>query len=122
MKIEVGKFYKTRDGMKARIYSLDGEGEYPIHGALLIYDKGWHIISWLESGRQFQNSSDRSDLVSEWVEPPKKKRREAWSKTSPCGLSGIVFIEEGMPLEGEWERVPWLDEPEPVDVNTSHKG
>jgi len=31
---EVGKEYRTRDGLRARIYATDAGGAYPIHGAI----------------------------------------------------------------------------------------
>ena len=48
LEIEIGKFYKTVAGLKARIYALDGIGE-SIHGA--VYgDSGWRVTSWDAKG------------------------------------------------------------------------
>ena len=67
MNIEAGKFYKTRDGRKARIYAVDGSGSDNIHGAILIKD-GWDCEVWDKDGAWVDIRSP-NDLVSEWVEP-----------------------------------------------------
>lgn len=38
MKIEAGKFYTLRNGLKARIYALDGKGNYSVHGAIFFHE------------------------------------------------------------------------------------
>lgn len=63
MTIEVGKFYQTRNGMKARIYATDGGGIYPVHGAGLL-EGYWTLLSWDSNGK-IHNFSD-FDLVCEW--------------------------------------------------------
>ena len=107
MKIEAGKFYKTRDGRKARIYCLDG-GSLPIHGGVL-YENGFCPCQWLEDGR-FDTYESRADLVSEWTEP--KPRMLAWMcTTSPNGAYCYFFPEDQTPKGTGWTRAPWLDEP-----------
>lgn len=69
MKIEVGKFYKTRDGRKARIYATDGISD-TLHGAIL-HEGGWVSYAWHESGLHYLNTREGTDLVSEWREPVK---------------------------------------------------
>lgn len=69
LEIEVGKFYRLRNGLKARIYAVDGGGSYKIHGA--VFDasspKLWWINIWRASGRQdSQNYEHGQDIVSEW--------------------------------------------------------
>lgn len=66
MKIEVGKKYRLRNGLKARIYALDGRdsGE-EVHGAILFKD-GWNMANWHENGRKFKDAEDSYDIVSEW--------------------------------------------------------
>lgn len=34
MKPEVGKLYRTHGGLTARIYAIDGHGQFPVHGAI----------------------------------------------------------------------------------------
>lgn len=69
MKIEVGKFYKTRDGRKVRIYALDGYSDKtPIHGAVL-KSIGWVFEEWHQGGTFNSSGNSYSDIVSEWEEP-----------------------------------------------------
>ena len=70
MKIEVGKFYRTRDGRKARIYALDGTDEYPIHGAILYLNGEWGSYVWNNAGCYLPTQPHPSDLVSEWIDKP----------------------------------------------------
>lgn len=67
LKIEVGKFYKTRDGNKVRIYTTDRGGRYPIHGA--IFDGRWINAEWEKTG-QYADwvPLSSADIVAEWDE------------------------------------------------------
>lgn len=71
MKIEQGKYYRTRNGHKARIYTTDGYGDYPIHGAVLM-DNGWRLAMWASDGNSdiYKAQQDTFDLVSEWKDTP----------------------------------------------------
>lgn len=65
-----GETYKTRDGREARIYAVDGRGDFSIHGAILDKD-GWYPAEWTKSGRHYgPEMAGPSDLM-----PPK---RELW--------------------------------------------
>lgn len=73
MKIEAGKFYRTRDGRKARVYAVDGGGEFPIHGAVLWPDDKtkWDWCQWKEAGdANLYGCTKPYDLISEWVDRP----------------------------------------------------
>jgi hypothetical protein len=72
--IQVGKFYKTRNGLKVRIYALDGGKPYSVHGAYQATDGGWSLTSWT-SGGMYRDLLDTLgthdfDIVSEWVDKP----------------------------------------------------
>ena len=109
MKIEVGKFYRTRDGNKARIYVVDAPGEYSVHGAV---DGG--IYSWTKYGKYNVDAGDLNiDLVAEWEEP--HLRLKAWR--SPDGI--VRLFDRHINVDGfssseipGYTRAPWLDEPE----------
>jgi hypothetical protein len=68
MKIEVGRFYKTRAGQKARIYAIDGGGGHPIHGAIYYSDEEWIPEDWTTGGFCLYgaDTSRPNDIVSEW--------------------------------------------------------
>lgn len=109
MSIEVGKFYKARNGSKVRIYALDAKGRYPVHGASLEPEGNWTARSWSSEGKYLLNSLDGAlgtdpmtpvDIVAEWEEPKLK----AWMTP----LDHIVFF-SNRDQPGDI-RAPWLDE------------
>ena len=67
MKIEVGKYYRTENGDKARIYAIDGELNRQIHGAVLQPDGRWVLMWWASDGKCTHNPF--LDLIAEWKEP-----------------------------------------------------
>lgn len=71
MKFEVGKFYKTRDGRKVKIYDTNGHPQFPIHGATFT-DNSWMSSCWRESGMYTYHGRSPDDIVSEWVEEEEK--------------------------------------------------
>lgn len=74
--LEVGKYYQTRSGDKVRIYTLDGGGEYPIHGAIFDKQKGtWRQRSFTSTGR---STWMQEGVVDEWPEKPEFD----WSKAA----------------------------------------
>ena len=71
-----GKYYKTNDGKKVRIYACnknDTHGLHDLHGALLMHDGSeyfWHTIQWSLEGK-YGGSSDPDNfyhIVGEWDE------------------------------------------------------
>lgn len=79
MKIEAGKFYRTKGGAKARVYALDGCGEYPVHAAVMARCDKWFPVTLDEFGQGGSGSLD--SIISEWVENPPQfdwGRAAAW--------------------------------------------
>lgn len=78
IKFEVGKYYKTRGGRKARVVCTDALGSQPIV-ALVEYDVGEERPKMYKDDGSFWGNRVASewDLVSEWVEsePPKTEKR-----------------------------------------------
>ncbi len=69
MNIEPGKFYRTREGRKVRIYATDGEGPYKIHGAVFV-DGEWVFDTWLLDGTVFADRRNNDDdIIAKWIEP-----------------------------------------------------
>lgn len=85
MNIEAGKFCKTREGRKARIYATDGPKSDPIHGAIFI-EGNWHVWHWNMDGRFLITACHKHDIVSEWVEP---HPAESW----PVDAKILVLID-----------------------------
>lgn len=72
--INMNKQYKTRGGDEVRIYAVDGEGDWPVHGAVKLSDK-WKSVTWTLDGIFYeQNQSHSLDLVE--VKP--RIKREVW--------------------------------------------
>ena len=71
LKIEVGKFYKTRCGYKVRIYAVE-KMQHPdlyknIHGAYFDKDR-WNCTSWHFNGKSLGPFKSVLDIVGEWEE------------------------------------------------------
>ena len=93
MNIEVGKFYKTRRGSKARIYAIDGYDD-GIHGAVSL-GVGWKSWEWIKGGTANDAGQHEFDLVSEWVDPVEGKCPKAdFSYNPPSTTHMIGEIEE----------------------------
>ena len=57
--------YKTKCGYPVRIYSLDGQRDYPVHGAFWIKSTGeWAQANWnLEGHTSIYGMEEHMDLV-----------------------------------------------------------
>ncbi len=69
-KIIAGRYYKTRYGRKAYVYTVDAPNEsHPIDGRVE-HNATSDPLSWTPDGRYVAVGNDHScDLVSEWREP-----------------------------------------------------
>lgn len=71
MEINITKSYKTRNGLRVRIYATDSNSDRPVHGAYYNEDGSWTCGEWTITGRCRVNGKDSSlDIVSEWKERP----------------------------------------------------
>jgi hypothetical protein len=70
MKFEEGKFYRTRDGRKAKIFLIQN---YDMLGAVL-WNGLWQHCEWYNCGRKLIGG-DKLDLIEEWKE---KVKRTVW--------------------------------------------
>lgn len=72
--IEMGKKYWTRDGREVRIYAVDGEAPYRVHGAFVNSYGGWSSMHWTKSGKTSSGIEvDPLDLIE--VRPEVTDRR-----------------------------------------------
>lgn len=84
MKIEVGKFYKTRGGQKVRVYAIDGNNTpHCIHGATQS-PYGWVMYTWQFDGCYYKGYFGDDDIVAEWRDPIKL---EGWINIYKSGSS-----------------------------------
>ena len=79
-----GETYKTRDGREARVYAVDGRGDFSVHGAILDKD-GWSPAEWTKSGRHYG-----PEMVGPYdLMPPK---RELWVNVYDSGAVSYGFV------------------------------
>jgi hypothetical protein len=98
MKIEVGTFYKTDSGQKVRIYALDGEGTYCIHGAVSTLT-GWESARWSITGESFFMPAE--NIVSEWYPS---------LKIDDVGINSIIsdpLWVPTVPKDYVFDFIPW---------------
>ena len=68
MKLEAGKYYRTRDGQKAFIGATDPFGNAETHYKAVGFTDGGYC-HWAIDGRFWSSKEDGLDIVSEWKEP-----------------------------------------------------
>lgn len=73
--IDITKSYRTRDGREVRIYAVDGDDDYPIHGARQDAPSKWISTCWAVNG--FFYTGDRKD-PSDLIEVREKHTRTVW--------------------------------------------
>jgi hypothetical protein len=75
MKIEKGKFYRTRDGRKATIYKIEKMLYSDEHLAYYTTEEGHDEVVYASNGRGNDiNGKDHPvDLIAEWQDEPKKE-------------------------------------------------
>lgn len=107
MKIEVGKFYRDREGRKVRIYAVEDTQFKGIHGAFLNGNM-WCSNVWTIHGTD-ECGYGSFDIAAEWEEPGPKL--EAWIRED-----GVLFFQKPSidkntaRFETQSKRAPWLDE------------
>ncbi len=91
--IDPKKTYRTRDGCEVRIYAVDGDMPYIVHGAIK-YPCGWNPATWTDNGAYDADNSnpDAMDLIE--VRP--RIHREVWVNVYPDmrGVDGYVTSRE----------------------------
>lgn len=73
LEIIVGKFYKTRNGLKVCILHISQriDGPYVVIGEARAADGHWFLTTWNTSGQHKNNVTlSDLDLVAEWIDPP----------------------------------------------------
>lgn len=63
---KTGKFYRTRHGLRVRIYAVDGGGIFTVHGAYLSNNEMWEICQWTHDGKFLNGRTNDLDLVEAW--------------------------------------------------------
>ena len=117
---KVGRFYRTRDGRKQVIYSLEGVSPYKILGAIDT-PEGWALETWTLDGLASIGGSckDELDLVTEWVDPPEFNwsKAAAWHKFISMDDDGTWKIWRDRPTYGLTTKTWYVDTPASVFVD-----
>ena len=79
--IDITKMYSTRNGMKVRIYAVDGQGKKSVHGAYWDdFVEGWVPLSWTKYGKvDLYQEIQPLDLIE--VRP--RHKRTVWVTVYP---------------------------------------
>lgn len=74
--ISKDKQYRTRDGRQVRIYAIDGDGCFPIHGAVAMSGEAdrWVARCWRADGSATISGPGKSDLF----EAKPRHKRTVW--------------------------------------------
>ena len=105
MKIEAGKFYRTRDGRKVGPMRLVGGSRWPWEG----HEANEAVWTYTDNGRQsaFAAIESKKEHIAEWSEP-----MDLTAITTPFGLLDDATREalksHGGPYE-IWSRNGWID-------------
>jgi hypothetical protein len=83
MKIEAGKFYKTRDGRKAYVGSIDDDEDYPVNG-YLVEESDY----WMADGKG--NDHCGLDLIAPWEDEPQAVDKAAFRQYACAALTGLL--------------------------------
>lgn len=91
IKLEPGKFYKTRSGKKYICYAIHPLPEHlPVHGAIFLESGGVKIMSSTLNGKFFYDIVDsQDDIVDIWIDKPVID----WAKESKW-ISAIAMDED----------------------------
>ena len=113
MKIELGKYYRTRDGQKHRIICVDCPGECNL---VVLSDKGRVAFHYPDGRCAALGNQGRSDLIAEWIDKPVVdwSKMPAWAKwVARIGYAWawfdhkpIVIDNQYLPTNGRWDWIP----------------
>jgi len=128
MLVSMDKKYTTNDGKQVRIYSVDGGGRFPIHGATRKFGEEWVPSSWTPNGKiSLSSDSYELDLVEVW-EPVDKEPIWCFKMGDPTYLAvrhlrfydaenkGVFKVDgsRGGPIDFTYHKVecvePWMVE------------
>jgi hypothetical protein len=104
IKLEVGKLYITRSGLKVRVLATDlNRGSYSVAAVVTVEDTDY-VASFTKDGC-CSGPTYNWDIVGPWVEPPRKKIVYEWlvrRDSSNWYISGNLLTEEEARKEFKW--------------------
>ena len=98
MKFEVGKEYKTRDGLRAIIYDVNYREDYPIAGKVLCEDDEWVMDCWTEAGVCVYND-DNEPSPDDLILPELITLKDDFGTQLPRAIKFLPVAKEGFKLK-----------------------
>jgi hypothetical protein len=102
MKIEAGKYYRTRDGRKVGPMSNDMCPEFVFDGEL--EDE---FLRWFSDGLYRVSGAHHLDLIAEWTDEPEAPK--PWGELSDAEKGALLLAEH------EGEAIEFYDPEHPAD-------
>ena len=132
MKLEAGKSYITKGGLKVRVLCTDAKQPYPV--VVLVEAGGAESLACYHSDGRWADSNTESDIVGPWVEKPvfdrsllppwcnkaiamdqngrwwhyneeptRREEMDMWGVTTPYGESQRIPAAYAPKWEGDWK-------------------
>lgn len=109
---EVGTTYKTRDGRIAVIYNDQGQGKYPLIGAIQSSFSGlWEAVTWTTEGQfNYDEAETNFDLVmatpwDDYVIDQKVRVRDRYDQEPSC--AHFAGVRDGKPTTWGHGQTSW---------------
>jgi len=106
--IDPTKKYRTRSGSTVKIYSIDGGGDNPVHGAYQVTPGVWSIASWTANG--FYSTDGEGSLLDLFEIP----QVTGWINVDSDGTVKLFATRADADLDASNKRVAC------VEINCSH--
>ena len=93
MKIEVGKFYRTRSGSQVKVIAIDIPGQRKV----VTHDKYGNLVTLYSNGKLFPDGDCYADLVDYWdpIEQEKARVHIPWDKLFSKEIKWFAVDKDG---------------------------
>lgn len=111
IKLEEGKYYRTRGGDKAKCIAVSTQDHGEEYGALVISDDYAYPRPYTVEGRYVANKVEHfDDIIAEWKEKRTVKMAPALYKLTSGALciSGLIFESEDDARQRCVDFIKWL--------------
>jgi len=99
-KIQIDENYKTRNGLKVRIYNITGMAPRPVHGAYLdANSNSWILASWSDEGKYSNNPDEFNDL--DLLSVNSAQRHSITGTVNNAEVVAVNYMQFNVYVEGE---------------------
>lgn len=113
LKLEVGKFYRTRNGQKVECVFCkpEGLGTRTVFQCIVLFEGGQHV-SYMQNGNHWAGDSQISlhDIISEWEETPEELFKRIGFEPTCLPTWGIWIAQDEDREWGYYDNEPSLDD------------